>query len=94
MKRTQKEEKREKIKNQIKTNRRILKLEREIKELRQVLPWTSNKAHRMKSKRKSTNKVKKILQQLKNWANKRLNGNEDIIYVREKTQWKRKDTMN
>ena len=33
-------------------NRRIRKLEKQIKELRQVLAWTSNEIHRRKTKRK------------------------------------------
>ena len=46
-------------------NRRIRKLEKQIKELRQILAWTSNKINRRKIKRKSTKKEKEILQKLK-----------------------------
>ena len=52
-------------KNQEGPNRRIGKLEKQIKELRHILAWTSNEIHRRKIKRKSTNKEKEILQKLK-----------------------------
>ena len=49
-------------------NRRFQKLEKKIKELRQILAWTSKEIHRRKIKRKSTKKKKKFLQKLKKWA--------------------------
>ena len=52
-------------KNQEGPNRRIGKLEKQIKELRHILAWTSNEIHRKKIKRISTNKEKEILQKLK-----------------------------
>ena len=65
-------------------NRRIRKLEKQIKELRQILAWTSNEIHRRKIKRKSTKKEKEILQKLKKWADQQLNRNEELICVNEK----------
>ena len=49
-------------------NRRFQKLEKKIKELRQILAWTSKEIHRRKIKRKSTKKKKEFLQKLKKWA--------------------------
>ena len=43
-------------------NRRIQKLEKQIKNVRQIPTWTSNEIHREKIKRKSTKKEKEILQ--------------------------------
>ena len=51
-------------------NRRFQKLEKKIKELRQILAWTSKEIHRRKIKRKSTKKKKELLQKLKKWADK------------------------
>ena len=78
-------EKRKENKNQEgPPNRRIRKLEKQIKELRQILAWTSNEIHRRKIKRKSTKKEKEILQKLKKWADQQLNRNEELICVKEK----------
>ena len=55
-----KNEKRKENKNQEGPNRRIRKLEKQIKELRQILVWTSNEIHRRKIRRKSTKKEKEI----------------------------------
>ena len=55
-------EKRKENKNQEEPNRRIRKLEKQIKELRQILAWTSNEIHRRKIERKSTKKENEILQ--------------------------------
>ena len=55
----------EKRKNQDGQNRRIQKLEKQIKELRQVIAWTSNEIHRRKIKRKAIKKEKEILQKLR-----------------------------
>ena len=57
-----------KDKNQEGPNRRIRKLEKEVKELRQILAWTSNEIHRRKIKRKSTKKEKEILQKLSSYV--------------------------
>ena len=46
-------------------NRRIRKLQKQIKELRQILAWTSEEINRRKIKRKSTKNEKEILQKLK-----------------------------
>ena len=77
-------EKRKENKNQEGPNRRIRKLKKQIKELRQILAWTSNEIHRRKIKRKSTKKEKEILQKLKKWADQQLNRNEELICVKEK----------
>ena len=78
-------EKRKENKNQEGSpNRRIRKLEKQIKELRQILAWTSNEIHRRKVKWKSTKKEKEILQKLKKWADQQLNRNEELICVKEK----------
>ena len=47
-------------------NRRIRKLEKQIKELRQVLAWTSNEIHRRKTKRKATKKKRRSCRNLEN----------------------------
>ena len=78
-----KNEKRKANKNQEGPNRRIRKLEKQIKELRQILVWTSNEIHRRKIRRKSTKKEKEIQQKLQKWADQQLNRNEELICVRE-----------
>ena len=57
-------EKRKEKKNDEGSNRRIRKLEKQTKELRQILAWTSNEIHRRKIKRKSTKKKKEIPEKL------------------------------
>ena len=71
-------------KNQEGPNRRIQKIEKHIKELRQILGWTSNEIHMSKFKRKSTKKKKRILQKLKKWTDQQLNRNEELICVKIK----------
>ena len=71
-------------KNHEGSNRRIQKLEKHIKELRQILGWTSNEIHVSKFKRKSTKKKKRILQKLKKWTDQQLNRNEELICVKIK----------
>ena len=78
------ERKRKGNKNQERSNRRTRKLEKQIKELRQTLVWTSNEIHSRKIKRKSTKKEKEILQNLRKWADQQLNRNEELICVTEK----------
>ena len=56
-------EKRKNQKNQEGPNSRIEKLDNQFKELRQILPWTSNEIYRRKIKRKTTKKEKEILQE-------------------------------
>ena len=75
--------KNKKNKNQEGPNRRIQKLEKQIKELRQILAWTSNEIHRRKIKRKSRKKKKEIMQKLKKWADRQLNRNEELIFVKK-----------
>ena len=79
-----KEKRKNKKNNQEGPNRRIRKLEKQIKEVRQILAWTSNEIYRRKVKRRSTKKEKEILQKLKEWAHQQLNRNEDLIYMKEK----------
>ena len=64
--------KKKKNKNQEGLNRRIQKLEKQIKKLRQILAWTLNKIDWRKIKWKSTKKEKEILQKLKKWANQQI----------------------
>ena len=75
-------EKRKENKNQEEPNR-IQKLKKQIKELRQILAWTSNEIHRRKIKRKSRKKKKEIMQKLKKWADRQLNRNEELIFVKK-----------
>ena len=77
-------EKRKEHKNQEEPNRRIRKLEKQIKELRQMLAWTSNEIHKREIKRKLTKKEKEVLQKLKKWADQQLSKNEELICVKEK----------
>ena len=65
-------------------NRRVRKLEKQIKEMRQIIAWSSNEIHRRKIKRKATKKEKSILQELREWADQQLNRNEDLVLVKEK----------
>ena len=58
-------EKKKESKNQEEPSRRIRKLQKQIKELRQILAWTSEEINRRKIKRKSTKNEKEILQKLK-----------------------------
>ena len=76
--------KEKKKKNQERPNRRIQKLEKQVKELRQIPTWTSNKTHRSKIKRESIKKEKEILQKLKEWADQELNRNGELICVKVK----------
>ena len=64
--------KKKKNKNQEGLNRRIQKLEKQIKKLRQILAWTLNEVHWRKIEWKSTKKEKEILQKLKKWANQQI----------------------
>ena len=64
--------KKKKNKNQEGLNRRIQKLEKQIKKLRQILAWTLNEIDWRKIKWKSTKKEKEILQKLKKWANQQI----------------------
>ena len=74
--------KRKEKKNQKGPNRRIQKLEKQIKEMKQILAWTSNKINRRKIKRESAKKEKEILQKLKKWADQQLNRNEALDKLR------------
>ena len=58
-------EKRKENKNKEGPNRRVQKLEKHTKELRQILAWKSNEIHRREIKRKATKKNKEILQKMK-----------------------------
>ena len=71
--------------NQDQKNRRIRKIEEKIKELRQIIAWTTNEIHRRKIKRKATTKEKEILQKLKDLSDQQLLRREELIYLKEKT---------
>ena len=58
-------EKRKENKNKEGPNRRVQKLKKHTKELRQILAWKSNEIHRREIKRKATKKNKEILQKMK-----------------------------
>ena len=81
-------EKRKENKNREEPSRRIRKLQKQIKELRQILAWTSEEINRRKIKRKSTKNEKEILQKLRKWADQQLNRNEELICVKEKALYK------
>ena len=67
-----------KKKNQKGPNRRIQKLKKQIKDMKQILVWTSNKINSRKTKRESAKKEKEILQKLKKWADQQQNRKEEL----------------
>ena len=83
MKRIEVEQINKENKSQEGPNRRIQKLEKQIKELRQVLAWTSLEIHWRRIKRKSVKKEKVVLQKLKKSAGQQLN-NEELKCVKKK----------
>ena len=74
-------EKRKKKKKQDGPNKRIQKLESQIKGLKQIMDWVSNYFHQRKVRRKSTKKESEILQKLTKWTNQKSN-EEELIYVK------------
>ena len=70
--------KRKEKKNQKGPNRRIQKLKKQIKDMKQILVWTSNKINSRKTKRESAKKEKEILQKLKKWADQQQNRKSSI----------------
>ena len=64
-------------------NRRIRKLEKKVKESRQMVACLSNEIHRRKTKRKLTKKEKKILQRLQSKVSNKLIKNEDLLKMKE-----------
>ena len=65
-------------------NRRIRKMFKRIKEVRQIVAWTANEIHRRRVKRKATEKEKENVQMLKKWADMELRRENDLKYVKEK----------
>ena len=65
-------------------NRRIRKMHKRIKEVRQIVAWTENEIHRRRVKRKATKKEKENVQTLRKWADMELRREKDLKYVKEK----------
>ena len=59
-------------------------MEKQIKEVRQVVAWTVNELSRRKIKRKAANKEKKIMQKLEKWADQQIRTNDELLYVKER----------
>ena len=64
-------------------NRRIRKLEKQVKEARQIVAWLSNEIHRRKVKRKITKKEKRILERLRSKVQNKLIKNEKFLKTKE-----------
>ena len=64
-------------------NRRTRKLEKKVKESRQMAAWLSNEIHRRKTKRKLTKKEKRILQRLQSKVSNKLIKPEDLLKIKE-----------
>ena len=64
-------------------NRRIRKLEKQVKEARQMVAWMSNEIHRRKVKRKVTKKEKRILERLRSKVQNKLVKNEEFLKAKE-----------
>ena len=64
-------------------NRRIRKLEKQVKEARQMVAWMSNEIHRRKVKRKITKKEKRILERLRSKVQNKLVKNEEFLKAKE-----------
>ena len=65
-------------------NRRVRKLNGKMKMLRQYIARTANEIHRRKIWRKTTNKEKKILENLKRRANSDLSSLRELLAAKEK----------
>ena len=59
-------------------------MEKQIKEVRQVVAWAANELNRRKIKRKATKKEKKIMQKLEKWADQQIKRNDELLYVKER----------
>ena len=59
-------------------------MEKQIKEVRQVVAWAANELNRRKIKRKATKKEKKIMQKLEKWAEQQIKRNNELLYVKER----------
>jgi hypothetical protein len=64
-------------------NRRIRKLEKQVKEARQMVAWLFNEIHRRKVKRKITKKEKRILERLRSKVQNKLVKNEEFLKAKE-----------
>ena len=65
-------------------NRKVRKLNGQMKMLRQYIARTANEIHRRKIWRKATNKEKKILKNLKRRANSDLSFPRELLAAKEK----------
>ena len=65
-------------------NRRIRKMYKRIKEVRQIVAWTADEIHRRRVKRKTIKKEKENVQTLETWADMELIKENDLKYVQEK----------
>ena len=59
-------------------------MEKQIKEVRQIVTWATNELNRRKIKRKATKKEKKIMQKLEKWADQQIKRNDELLYVKER----------
>ena len=59
-------------------------MEKQIKEMTQVVTWAANELNRRKAKRKATKKQKKIMQKLEKWADQQIKRNDELLYVKER----------
>ena len=64
-------------------NRRIRKLEKQIKESRRMVAWLSNEIHRRETRRKLTEKEKRILERLRSKVQNKLIKNEELLKAKE-----------
>ena len=64
-------------------NRRIRKLEKQVKEARHMVAWLSNEIHGRKVKRKITKKEKRILERLRSKGQNKLIKNEEFLKAKE-----------
>ena len=65
-------------------NRRIRKMEKRLRESRQLVGWIANEIHWRKVKRKGPEKEKNILEKLKEKAENQLIKNEELVKLKEK----------
>ena len=71
-------------KNKTSGNRRIQKIEKELKDTRIMVAQIANEIYRRKMRRKAAREEKKILRQLKIKAKNQLKSSESLVNVKEK----------
>ena len=71
-------------KHQGEENRRISKMEKQLKEARQIVAWSANEMNRRKTKRKATKKERQIVRRLEERVGRRMNSNAELIQAKEK----------